>query len=451
MADSYSHSEASCTANTNSIEKSSRQSGSCSNEHAVVVDLTRRQMIDKEGSVSPLKRKEEDDYASDLYQLDTKRIQTENRHKYARETINADSELWETLTALSEESRTAGVIPRLGPQFRNLSRKGTTAAAYLCSPYTDHIGTGIMDLGWGCGYRNCQMLMTFLQRKQEAGDYLLRQVADIGGLQLLLERAWREGFDQQGAKQLDHHVYKTHKWIGTTEVYCMLVYLGIRCTILDFHRPSGPNNQHDGMFDWIQSYFESGALDSTSSISSSSSHTSSTQCPTPKQNEEEIVHITDRPPLYLQHSGHSRTVIGIELLKDGKRNLIMFDPGRRMLRSYRSSITGPDDDTAVSSANSDADSVDESQKPHQESQRSFSRLLSTWKPRGGLPANLLRPFRVDAKAIAKNNQYQVLALGEVQDLRASGGGLFWNGDKGFLLDEIEREAMKNVTSVEAQR
>lgn len=50
-----------------------------------------------------------------------------------------------------------------------------------------------MDLGWGCGYRNCQMLMTFLQRQKEAGDYILRQVADISGLQLLLERAWSEG------------------------------------------------------------------------------------------------------------------------------------------------------------------------------------------------------------------------------------------------------------------
>lgn len=85
------------------------------------------------------------------------------------------------------------MIPRLEPQFTSLNRKGNTVAAYLCSPYTDHIATGFMDLGWGCGYRNCQMLMTFLQRQKEAGDYILRQVADISGLQLLLERAWSEG------------------------------------------------------------------------------------------------------------------------------------------------------------------------------------------------------------------------------------------------------------------
>ena len=36
--------------------------------------------------------------------------------------------------------------------------------------------------------------------------------------------------------------------------------------------------------------------------------------------------VTDRMPLILQHSGHSRTVIGYEISKTGKVNLLMFDP-----------------------------------------------------------------------------------------------------------------------------
>lgn len=231
---------------------------------------------------------------------------------------------------------------------------------------------------------------------------------------------------------MNHRVYKTRKWIGTTEVYCMLVYLGIRCTILDFHRPSGPNNSHDSMFDWIQSYFQSGVLDKDPNT----------------YNKKGIVHITDRPPLYLQHSGHSRTVIGIEILKDGKRNLIMFDPGRRMLRSYRSS-TAPEDDTAVSSANSDGDSNSLDGNDNQAQPYSFTSRILSWKPKTGLPANLLRPFRVDAKTIAKNRQYQLLVLGQVEDHRPSGGTLSWNRDKGYLLDQSEREAMKNVASMQA--
>ena len=38
--------------------------------------------------------------------------------------------------------------------------------------------------------------------------------------------------------------------------------------------------------------------------------------------------VTDRPPIVLQHSGHSRTVVGFERRKDGSINLLMFDPSR---------------------------------------------------------------------------------------------------------------------------
>lgn len=245
----------------------------------------------------------------------------------------------------------------------------------------------------------------------------------------------------------------------------MLVYLGIRCTILDFHRPSGPNNSHDTMFDWIQSYFEGGVCSSTTSSPSPDDSCHESQ----RSKRKKTVHITDRPPLYLQHSGHSRTVIGIELLKDGKRNLIMFDPGRRMLRSYRktqtATPTAPEDDideSALSSSvtgdedDSDDDSDDFTSRkskdddPQGKKPTSFtSRLLSGWTNRAPLPANLLRPFRVDAKTIAKNRQYQLLVLGEVLDQRDQGGQLVWNGEKGYLLNMDEREAMKKVTSMGA--
>ncbi|ORY94646.1 peptidase family C78-domain-containing protein [Syncephalastrum racemosum] len=413
-----------------------------------------KQQTDPVNSTSSRRRSSADDPSRSLKRKEPAQNGNEEQHEhkrhqgtrvYARTKINTDQELWSLLTALKENSRTAGVIPRLEPHFTKLNRKGNTVAAYLCSPFTDHIATGFLDLGWGCGYRNCQMLMTFLQRKREAGELILKQVADISGLQLLLERAWQEGFDPQGAAQLDHHVYKTRKWIGTTEVYCMLTYLGIRSTILDFHRPS-PNNTHDTMFDWIQSYFEDGKT-----------HT--------KKNH--VVHITDRPPLYLQHSGHSRTVIGIELLNDGKRNLIMFDPGRRMLRSYRNSTppkTTAEDDMEESGLSSSAtgddddddDEVDEqenaqdneNEQPSAGDHSFASRLLARWTNHAPLPANLLRPFRVDAKTIAKNKQYQLLVLGQVTDERSQGGQLAWNPSKGFLLDEDERLAMKDVTSLQ---
>ncbi|CAO3650189.1 unnamed protein product [Cunninghamella blakesleeana] len=398
----------------------------------------------------------------------TEKLSIEN---LARTRINNDKELWQILKTLKESSRTSGIIPRLEPHFIDLYKKGTTTSAYLCSSFTDHISTGIMDLGWGCGYRNTQMLMTFLQRKKQAGDVILQQVSDIHGLQILLERAWEEGFDPQGADQLNNRVYKTRKWIGTTEVYSILCYLGIRCTILDFHRPTGPNDTHEELMDWIQDYFQSAQI-STS-------------------NKNKIVYITNRPPLYLQHSGHSRTVIGIELLKNGKRNLIMFDPGRRMLRSYHQKQeeshdpTEPEDDideSALSSINDDDDDDEDDDEvstpkeynennnnnsnnnnnnsnnnnnttsasipsPSSSNQGFASRIFSKLTPQTHLPANLLRPFRVDAKTIAKNKQYQILVLGEVVDNRSESGKLYWNEEKGYLLSEEERECKKIITSI----
>ena len=38
--------------------------------------------------------------------------------------------------------------------------------------------------------------------------------------------------------------------------------------------------------------------------------------------------VSDRPPLYFQHAGHSRTIVGIEYLKSGQINLLLFDPSK---------------------------------------------------------------------------------------------------------------------------
>ncbi len=40
------------------------------------------------------------------------------------------------------------------------------------------------------------------------------------------------------------------------------------------------------------------------------------------------VTVTDKPPIILQHKGHSRTIVGVEQTKNGIINLLTFDPGR---------------------------------------------------------------------------------------------------------------------------
>jgi hypothetical protein len=81
--------------------------------------------------------------------------------------------------------------------------------------------------------------------------------------------------------------------------------------------------------------------------------------------------ISDRPPLYLQHAGHSRTIVGIEHLKSGKTNLILFDPGKSPSAKMKDLANG-----GVSKKNSSAD--------------------------------LLRPFRVSIEELAKKREYQIV-------------------------------------------
>jgi zinc finger-containing ubiquitin peptidase 1 len=81
--------------------------------------------------------------------------------------------------------------------------------------------------------------------------------------------------------------------------------------------------------------------------------------------------VSDRPPLYFQHAGHSRTIIGIEHLKSGKINLLLFDPSKSPSSKVKDYAQG----------------------------KVGKKNLST---------DVLKPFRVAMDDIAKKNEYQIL-------------------------------------------
>lgn len=94
------------------------------------------------------------------------------------------------------------------------------------------------DLGWGCGWRNIQMLAShLLMTDQDARDVLFGGcgfVPDILSLQQWVEVAWRKGFDAPGADYFNWEIVGTHKWIGTTECAALLRSFGMRARIVDF-------------------------------------------------------------------------------------------------------------------------------------------------------------------------------------------------------------------------
>ncbi|KAL4233294.1 hypothetical protein ACF0H5_007978 [Mactra antiquata] len=195
-------------------------------------------------------------------------------------------------------SCTKGVIQRLQEYYRTPTHG--VSKSWLCTTI-DHYAASYGDKGWGCGYRNFQMLLSALMTDPLYSKILLNhgrpQMPSIPKIQRLIETAWEKGFDKQGCDQLGGRVVNTVKWIGATEIVATLSSLSVKCKLLDFHNPSGPNGTHPKLFEWVKHYFEKTAA--------------------------------FKPPLYLQHQGHSRTIVGVEELKDKSIRLLIFDPSVR--------------------------------------------------------------------------------------------------------------------------
>ncbi|MBA0679922.1 hypothetical protein Goari_011663 [Gossypium aridum] len=242
----------------------------------------------------------------------------------------------------------------------------------ILSGYVDHFQSlPSVDVGWGCGWRNIQMLSShLLAHRKEARKVLFGEsgfVPDIAFLQRWLEIAWESGFDPPGAQHFNCKIYGTNHRIGTTECASLFRSFGLRARVVDFgpkesellylsvpgstlgqpvkqrnavrvsgpmdkyvHRQQGLNkgrhfchSLHNGksdnskgksegpqvLIDWVWNYFSDKGL----TISGSSQ-----------------VVVSDRAPLYFQHDGHSRTIIGIQVKhqKNGTNqfNLLILDP-----------------------------------------------------------------------------------------------------------------------------
>ncbi|XP_053978575.1 zinc finger-containing ubiquitin peptidase 1-like isoform X3 [Hylaeus anthracinus] len=205
-------------------------------------------------------------------------------------------------------SCTRGLVPKIRAVSQACSNMLST---WMCST-VDHYATTYGDKGWGCGYRNLQMLISSLLQHTGYNELVYKawssglgsgsstknplrsSIPSISRLQKMIEWAWAQGFDTQGAEQLGGKLVNTRKWIGPTEVAILFSSLRIKCQLVDFHRPTNSDGGHPEMFNWVLQYFQ--------------------RCDDFK------------PPLYLQHQGHSRTIIGVEQLRDGSITMLVLDP-----------------------------------------------------------------------------------------------------------------------------
>ena len=120
--------------------------------------------------------------------------------------------------------------------LQGLSQSSHGVAETLPASRTDHYASAFGDKGWGCGFRNLQMILSTLLHSTLYREVVLAAVIDnrnlvavrSGGvpsilrLQQVIEEAWRAGFDRAGCEQPGGRLVNSRKWIGTTEVATFL-------------------------------------------------------------------------------------------------------------------------------------------------------------------------------------------------------------------------------------
>ncbi|TPX33313.1 hypothetical protein SmJEL517_g03713 [Synchytrium microbalum] len=280
-----------------------------------------------------------------------------------------------------------GIIPRLEAVLK-ISQYGptkgtspnTTTSAYLCLPATTYFPYPAGDR-WGCcGYLNLQNMMSSILGSQY-GSHLAEQLLEktnelkipsIPRLQQYIERAWKQGIDPDGARQLQNRLVDTRKWIGASETAALLKYFNVKIHVLEIINPD-PDGSHTSLLDFVQRYFEGeeNPIRIRPSIAMNGIRVSQ-----------------DLPCLFLQHQGHSRTIVGIEKIKSDKRNLLLFDPSKFV--SGRLCDGPPPPNGSI--------------------------------PFGDAQKMLNGAFRLDDAALRRNAKYQIVILAAIQTIAS--------GDKG---------------------
>lgn len=125
--------------------------------------------------------------------------------------ITADGKLTRRTTVENETDHLIPVIAKLCEQDSSVQR------AFLCSPKVRHVCKMSREGGF-CGYRNIQMLVSYLKKSQSPGhEHFANGIPSILELQDKIELAWDMGINSTGRTETGG-IRGTRKFIGTPEV-----------------------------------------------------------------------------------------------------------------------------------------------------------------------------------------------------------------------------------------
>ncbi|EEU44231.1 uncharacterized protein NECHADRAFT_84553 [Fusarium vanettenii 77-13-4] len=194
-----------------------------------------------------------------------------------------------------------------------LEQNPETQYAYLCHPEVQHVSKLRREGGF-CGYRNIQMLIShMIGAKTPGSEHFAETFPSVFQIQDLIENAWDMGINAQGRVETGG-VKGTRKYIGTPEAQAVFLSLDITCSVQAF-KDKERGRSKSRLFEAVEGYFQGGI-----------------------KNIEDRIRVTDLPPIYLQHPGHSLTIVGIEKQMDGHMNILVFDPSFRDSSKIRSLI-----------------------------------------------------------------------------------------------------------------
>ncbi|XP_051122902.1 uncharacterized protein LOC127245853 isoform X2 [Andrographis paniculata] len=238
----------------------------------------------------------------------------------------------------------------------------------VLSGHVDHFQSiESWDVGWGCGWRNIQMLSShLLSQRQESREVLFARsgfVPSIGSLQRWLELAWEKGFDTTGSKDFGQKIVGKRDWIGTTECAALFRSFGVRARIVDFSTKDFEvswlglgKRKSTQVYGPMDTFLSKGKLDLSPAVPSREEFRQQPNISSEKvQRGHQVltawiwryfsgenanrgnhgVVLSEKAPLYFQHDGHSRTIVGIQAKyqRNGMRqyNLLVFDPAQALV------------------------------------------------------------------------------------------------------------------------
>jgi len=120
---------------------------------------------------------------------------------------------------LVNEVQIANETPDLIPTLALLcERDPEIVKAYLCHAKVKHVGKQIPREGGFCGYRNIQMIISYIQAALPRGSHPFEgRIPTILKLQDIIEDGWAKGINSS-ARLETGGIKGTRKYIGTSEV-----------------------------------------------------------------------------------------------------------------------------------------------------------------------------------------------------------------------------------------